>query len=207
MARRPYDWFSYGMREAQQPVTTPGWLTILAPVVQGLSQGTQRGIGLAAAAGKFDKGPTMTPGTPAAAEGPEQLFSESPQGHQPSVPYTAVPGTGRNFSNLTPEQKKMLLQLIMSSQTLKDNISRADERRSLREVLATPTYRYRYLDEPEGSQDRIGPMAEEVPERWQAHDPESGLTMIKMPVYLGALHAATRALARDVRSLQEQMRG
>lgn len=139
-------------------------------------------------------------GTPPGLGGPEPPPGEYQFGQMTD------PATGR--PRLTPQQRRRYLQmLLMSSRVLKDNVNRADERRSLREVMDTPTYRYRYVDEPEGTQSRLGPMAEEVPERWRVTEPRSGLPMIKMPAYLGALHASVRALGRDVKTLKEQLRG
>jgi Chaperone of endosialidase len=136
-------------------------------------------------------------------------FAEAAPGEiAPPAAYSA-PGVQPQFTpRMTPEQRKRLfMMMIYSSRALKDNVNRADERRSLREVMDTPTYRYRYHDEPEGTQARLGPMAEEVPERWRVTDPRSGLAMIKMPAYLGAMHASIRALGRDVQTLKEQLRG
>lgn len=172
----------------------------------------------------------LPPGTTRGSSGTPDILSgrtpampdpNDPMGEKmiPAGPYSPTVGPeGANLNvtrnpYLTPEEfqklqrQRMFLQLmqqqIWSSRALKDNIERANERRSLNEVMATPVYRYRYVDEPVGSQGRLGPMAEEVPARWQTPDGHG----IKMPVYLGALHAATRALARDVRSLKDSLRG
>jgi hypothetical protein len=128
-----------------------------------------------------------------------------PEAQAPITPY---PG-------LTPEQQARLQKLrrqqyenqlmqryFFSSRELKDNIERADEQRSLAEVMRTPVYRYRYRDEPPWTQGRIGPMAEEVPASWQTPDAHG----IRMPVMIGAMHAAIRALGRDVQTLKEAVR-
>jgi hypothetical protein len=204
----PYDYFTYGREQAGHgwyKPGPPGWLTILAGAVQGAGQGLARGIPQMREQSLTAKLNERVPGTPEAPEGPEQLFSESPQGHQPSVPY-ASPYTAEQQRQMRIARDRMRLMQLYSSRTLKDDISRDDEQRSLREVLATPTYRYRYRDEPAGTQGRIGPMAEEVPARWQSRMP-NGLVGIKMPVMLGALHAATRALGREVQTLKERLHG
>ena len=121
-------------------------------------------------------------------------------GANPALGYTGGAPTPQQRQDMTRQLMMLRLMGIYSSRALKDDITRADERRSLREVMQTPVYTYRYHDE--ATPERIGPMAEEVPARWQIRIGETA--GIRMPVMLGALHAATRALARDVRSLKDR---
>jgi hypothetical protein len=244
MAVEPFDYFTYGRKQAgmgwYQPAP-PGWLTIGSGVLQGLAKGVQQGA-TAYAGRRLENGA----GTPATLDTPavtgvtdlppgtttgrteslsDILNSRPPAGPSPD-PMGEVPGAptapySPTFQPimldpyrtpgqpaLTPEQRKRLMMIYaFSSRELKDNIERADERRSLAEIMRTPVYRYRYHDEAPGTQGRIGPMADEVPSRWQVKDPQSDLTMIKMPTMIGAMMASIRALGRDVQTLQERLRG
>lgn len=208
---------------------------IAAPAVQGAAQGLGYYMGNRPLTEQLNAGQPVTPEvfgsqdmppgtTMGGATGTADILSGRTPGYadpitqNPAVhsPPAAVPNEtgywpGDRVPGETIEQRAKRLQqrwkwqqlAAYSSRTLKDDITRADERRSLREVMQTPVYTYRYTDEATPA--RIGPMAEEVPERWQTQ--VNGRAGIKMPVMLGALHAATRALARDVRSLKEQLRG
>lgn len=221
----PYDWFTHGRRQAWAPPPGPSrFAAIAAPAVQGAASGLGYYMGNRPLTEQLNGNPAMpstvtTPGQPAypdpMGEAPgviggfpssSAMQSPDPMGEAPLGSAIPPPPPGETIEQRAKRirQRWLWQQLAAySSRTLKDDITRADERRSLREVMATPTYTYRYKDE--ATPERIGPMAEEVPERWQTQ--VNGRAGIRMPVMLGALHAATRALARDVRSLKEQLRG
>jgi hypothetical protein len=245
MPKQRPDWFLEGRREAGMGWYTPkapNWLLAVTPIIEGLSEGTQRGI-QAGVYGKLSGGGFATrPTQPTRGETGGATLSDvlgsrpatgaySPPAAVGTGPPTETPAVLGSQSYEVPgwlqwywqqlfsppqtdaerlrryQMARQLGQLgggpaIRSSRTFKRDIVGADERRSLGEVMRTPVYRYRYADEPAGTQGRLGPMAEEVPARWQTPDGHG----IKMPVMVGALMAATRALGRDVQTLKERLR-
>lgn len=233
-ARRPYDWFTEGRRQAYyQPGPSP-FAAIAAPAMQGAARGLGTYMGQRdTLTGQLNAGQPVTPtsletvppvaptsletvppGTPPGAVpgqnplAPTQPWSDPWAGNRPLAPDQPW---ARNPPPLTPQERAKRRQQqylwqwlsINSSRALKDDITRADEQRSLREVMQTPTYSYKYKSDGPGDPQRLGPMAEEVPPGWQV---QMGDVMgIKMSPYLGALHAAVRALGRETQTLRQRL--
>jgi hypothetical protein len=157
-----------------------------------------------------------------AAQGPAPITLPSAPAAQPVPWRTAVPAAAAAVGPLlqqafsappirveTPAatapairlRRREFQPLAWSGRDLKRDVSRADDRRTLREVMSAPVSRYRYADEPRGGTRRVGPIAEETPARWQA----GGGTMVRMPVMIGSMLGAIRALSRDVDTLKARL--
>lgn len=129
----------------------------------------------------------------------EMFFGDTPEARQRrealgqvlgGIPGNAVLGQ----SWVSPTQRSA----ILSARNSKKDVAR--DKRSLREILKTPSVTYRYKDEPGSAPKRPGIIAEQAPASWRTGP---GGHLIKSPAWMGAQHGAIQNLARRVEKLEK----
>jgi hypothetical protein len=85
-----------------------------------------------------------------------------------------------------------------SARGTKRDVAKKSDRKTLGDVLNTPTVTYRYRDEPRSAPKRTGVIAEEAPDGMT----NAEKTMVDLPAWVEHLEASVRALARDVAALR-----
>jgi hypothetical protein len=87
-----------------------------------------------------------------------------------------------------------------SARDTKRDVAKKSDRKTLGDVLNTPTVTYRYKDEPRSAPKRTGVIAEESPDGMT----NAEKTMVDLPAWIEHLEASVRALARDVAALRRR---